>query len=160
MRIERILANLRALLRANSILADIHARHFFTRSGLTVFAGLIATFGIVMFGIAGYLALQTAWGPIWAAAIIGMASCMLALVLVLIAASLKPRRELDLAREVHKAAVAALIAEGRTLELEFGNLRQGLRLDSVLTGLIVPLAGILIKSLQKRAERPHQSNTR
>ena len=38
------------------------------------------------------------------------------------------------------------------------NLRQGFRnpLNSILPGLVVPLAGILIKSLQKRSEKPRQ----
>jgi hypothetical protein len=158
MKVERIAVNLRALLRANSIIADIHARHLLTRSGLAAFAALIAGFGVLMFGLAGYFALEIAWGPIWAAATVGLANCVLACTLVLVASRLKPGRDLDLAREVHKSAMAALIDEGRRVEIEFENFKQGLRspLDLLLPGLIVPLAGFLTKSLQKRSEQAHQ----
>jgi hypothetical protein len=79
---------------------------------------------------------------------------------VLVASRLKPRRDLDLAREVHKSAMAALIDEGQRIEIEFENFKQGLRnpLDLLLPGLIVPLAGFLTKSLQKRSEQAHQPN--
>ena len=161
MKIERITTNLHAVLRANSIIADIHARHMLTRSGIAGFAALIGAFGLLMFGLAGYFALEMAWGPIWAAATVGLANCVVAGILVIIASHLKPGRELDLAREVHKSAVAALIAEGGTLEAEFENFKRGFRspLDSALPGLIMPLAGILIKTLQRRSEKTHQSNT-
>lgn len=42
MKVERIAVNLGALLRANSIISDIDARHLLTRSGLAAFAALIA----------------------------------------------------------------------------------------------------------------------
>jgi hypothetical protein len=158
MKIERIISNLRTLLRANSVIADIHARHLLTRSGLIAFAGLIATFGVLMFGLAGYFALETLWGPIWAAATVGLVNCVVAFIIVLLSANLKPGRELDLAREVHKSAVAALIDESRGLESEFENFKQGLRnpFDSVVSTLVVPLAGILIKTLHKRSEKPRE----
>ena len=64
MKIERIVVSLGALLRANSIIADIHARHLLARCGLTAVAGVIATFGVLMLGVAGYFALEIVWGPI------------------------------------------------------------------------------------------------
>jgi hypothetical protein len=160
MKIDSIVANLRAILRANSIIADIHARHLVARSSLTGFAALIAAFGLLMLGLAAYLALERIVGPVWAAASVGLANCVIALVLVLIAARIRPGRDLDLAREVHRTAMEALISDGRALETEFANFKQSFRhpLDSVLPGLIVPLASILIKIIQKKTDTRHEPN--
>jgi hypothetical protein len=158
MKIDSLVANLRAILRANSIIADIHARHLVARSSLTGFAALIAGFGLLMLGLAAYFALERVLGPIWAAASVGLANCAIALVLVLIASRIKPGRDLELAREVHRAAVDALIADGRALETEIASFRQTFRhpLDSMLPALIVPLATILIKIIQRKTDEPHK----
>lgn len=80
MKIDSPVANLRALLRANSIIADIHARHLVARSSLTGFAALIAGFGLLlMLGLAAYFALERVFGPVWAAASVGLANCAIAL---------------------------------------------------------------------------------
>jgi len=152
MRIDSIIANLRALVRANSIIADIHARSLVTRSGIAGFAGLIAAFGLVMFGLAAFFALEQAWGPIWAAVAIGAASFVVALALVLIAGRIRPGRDLELARDVHKAALDGLIADGRALEEELAKLRDAVThpLDALIPGVIVPLAGIVLNILKKR----------
>src|ERR1700724_3316112 len=158
MKIDSLVANLRAILRANSIIADIHARHLVARSSLTGFAALIAGFGLLMLGLAVYFALERVLGPVWAAASVGLANCAIALVLVLIASRIKPGRDLELAREVHRAAIDALIADGRALETEIANFKQAFLhpLDSMLPALIVPLATILIKIIQRNTDEPHK----
>ena len=161
MRIDSVVASLRAILRANSIIADIHARHLVARSIVTGFAALIAAFGLLMFGLAAYFALERIVGPVWAAASVGLANCLIALVLLLLASRIKPGRDLELAREVHRAAMEALIADGRALEIEIESFKQAFRhpLDAVLPGLIVPLATMLIKIIQKKTEKPPLQST-
>jgi hypothetical protein len=158
MKIDSIVANLRALLRANSIIADIHARHLVARTSLTGFAALIGAFGLLMFGLAGYFALERILGPVWAAASVGLANCVIALVLVFVASHIKPARDLELAREVHRTAMDALLADGRAVETEIADFKQTFRhpLDSVLPSLIVPLASIIIKIIQKKTEQPRE----
>jgi hypothetical protein len=158
MKIETIVANLRAILRANSIIADIHARHLVARASLTGFAALIAAFGLLMLGLAAYLALESVIGPVWAAASVGLANCVIALVLVLIASRIKPGRDLELAREVHRTAMEALIADGRAMEAEITDFKQAFRhpLDSVLPSLIVPLVSIILKIIQKKTDQPRE----
>jgi hypothetical protein len=39
---------------------------------------------------------------------------------------MKPGRDLELAREVHRTAVEALIADGRALEVEIDSFKQAL----------------------------------
>jgi hypothetical protein len=155
MKIDSIAVNLRAILRANSIIADIYARHLVARSSLTGFAALIAAFGLLS---AAYFALERIVGPVWAAASVGLANCVVALVLVLIASRIRPGRDLELAQEVHRTAMEALISDGRALETEVASFKQAFRhpLDSLLPGLIVPLATILIKIIEKKTDQPHQ----
>ena len=158
MKIDSLVANLRAILRANSIIADIHARHLVARSSLTGFAALIAGFGLLMLGLAAYFAVERVLGPVWAAASVGLANCAIALVLVLIASRIRPGRDLELAREVHRTAMDALMADGRALETEIAGFKQAFRhpLDSVLAGLIVPLATILTKIIQEKTDEPRK----
>jgi hypothetical protein len=160
MKIDSIVANLRAILRANSIIADIHARHLVARTSLTGFAALIGAFGLLMLGVAGYLALESVVGAVWAAVSVGLANCAIALVLVLVASRIRPGRDLELAREVHRTAVEALISDGRALESEIADFKQAFRhpLDSVLPSLIVPLASIIIKIIQKKTDKPRDAS--
>lgn len=161
--IDDILRNLRALWRAETIIADIHFRHYLGRSGLRAFAGLIAVFGLMMLNVTGFFAFEPVWGATWAAAAVSACDFVLAAVLVGIAAVLKPGRELDLAMEVRQTALTALETNGRTLQADLFSLRDEVRgvkeamlqamrspLDAALAGVIVPLAGILIKSLKKK----------
>jgi hypothetical protein len=159
MKIDSLVANLRALLRANSIIADIHARHLVARTSLTGFAALIAAFGVVMLGLAAYLALEEILGSVWAAVSVGLANFVIALGLILIASRVRPGRDLELAREVHRTAMDALLADGRALETEIADFKQVLRhpLDAVLPSLIVPLADIIIKIIAKQTEEPHEA---
>jgi hypothetical protein len=50
------------------------------------------------------------------------------------------------------------VADGRAVETEIADLKQAFRhpLDSVLPSLIVPLAGIIIKIIQKKTEQPRE----
>jgi len=158
MKIDSLVANLHTILRANSIIADIHARHLVARSSLTGFAGLIAGFGLLMLGLAAYFALERIIGPVWAAASVGLANCVIALALVVIASRIRPGRDLELAREIHRTAMDALMADGRAVESEIASFRQAFRhpLDSALPGLIVPLATILIRFIQKHTGQPRK----
>lgn len=155
MKIDSISRNFRVLWRADSIIADIRTRHILARSGLRGLAALIAVFGLLMLGVAAYFALDQLWGPIWAAAAVGLGDLLVAMVLLVIAARLKPGRDLELALELHKSAIEALLVDGRTVEAELTNFTAAFRhpLDSALPGLIGPLAGLLLKIL-KRPDKP------
>ncbi len=154
MKIDRIIRNLRVLWRADSIIADIRARHLVARSGLRALAALIAVFGLLMLGIAAYFALEQLWGRIWAATAVGLGDIAVALVLLVIAARLKPGRDIDLAMEVHKSAMEALLADSRDAEAEFAAFTSAFQhpFDSALPGLIIPLATMLLKNLKRPAK--------
>lgn len=153
MRSEAIARQLKVLWRADRIIADIRLRVVLARAGLTAVALSVGIFGLVMLGIGAYLALSTVLGPTLAAVLIGSAAILIALALVWIASGVQPGRDLELAQELHASAVEALAAEARTLEADLGGLIRVVRnpLDGALPGLVVPVAGMVLKALKARS---------
>ncbi|WP_454630111.1 phage holin family protein [Bradyrhizobium cenepequi] len=149
MNTENIVRQLRVLWRTDRIIADIRLRHLLIGLGLRAFAGLIAAFGLLMFELSAYFALIQVWSAIAAAAILGAAN--LAIAAILFALALRPPsgRELDLASEIHGASVDALQVEARALQSQVSGLVQN-PLNGILP-MLVPLIGIIIKSLKKPA---------
>ena len=150
MNLDNMMRSLRVLGRADSIILDIHLKNLLARSGIYFFAGLIAVFGVVMLGIGLYFALANLWGPIWGAVAVGLGSVVLAGLLVLIAARVRPGRDLDLAHEIHNTALNALTGELRGMEAQVRGITNMVRrpLDSFLPGLLIPLIGLILKRLR------------
>ena len=159
---DTIIRNLRVLWRAESIIADIRFRQLITRLGLRGIAALLGLFGFLMGNLAVFFALEQAWGPIWAAAAIGGANLLLAIILLVIAERTNSGREMDLALEVRNLALQELEADAQSLQLQLTDLRDEVRgvrnaignfvrhpLDAVLPQVLVPLAGAVIKGLRK-----------
>ncbi|WP_230533383.1 phage holin family protein [Microvirga roseola] len=163
---DNVVRNLRVLWRAESIIADIRLRQAITRSGLRGVAALLGAFAFVMGNMALFFALEPSWGPIWAAAAIGGLNLLLAVVLLVTAERTKPEREMELALEVHNIALQALEADALVVQQQLIDLKEEVRgvrqaivgfvrhpIDSVLPGMLVPLAGAVIKGLKKHEER-------
>ncbi|MBF9233645.1 phage holin family protein [Microvirga alba] len=159
---DSVTRNLRVLWRAESIIADIRLRQLMTRSSLRGAAALLGVFAFLMGNLAVFFALQPSWGSIWAAALIALGNLFLAIVVLLIAERSRPGREMDLALEVRNSAIQALEADAQVLQEQLSELRDEVRgvrqaivgfvrhpVDSVLPGLLVPLAGAIIKGLRK-----------
>jgi hypothetical protein len=159
MRVENVARHLRVLLRADAIIADIQFRSRASQAAYGSAAMLVALFGLVMFGIAGFFALRVIWGPAWAAACIGAIFVVIALILSLIGNAKKPGRELDLAMDVHKAALDALVNEAKSAGDDFSSTASFMKhpLDSALPSLVVPLASILLKTLRKSGKSASSS---
>ncbi len=152
MDMDTLVRNLRILLKADMILAELHMRRLAAKSGLFFFALVIAAFGAVMLGLAGFFLLQQAYGTIIAAAICGGAALVIALVLVLIAASLKPGREAQVALEVHEAALQAV---SRDMKAAGGQAQRYASMVSaplqLLPGVILPLITTLLRMFRGRS---------
>jgi len=164
---DNVVRNLRVLWRAESIIADIRFRQMMTRSGLRGAAALLGLFAYLMGNLALFFALDQAWGPIWAAALIGIANLLLAIILLVVAERSKPGREMELALEVRNTALQALEADAQVVQQQLTELRDEVRgmrqaivgfvrhpIDSVLPGMLVPLAGAVIKGL-KKSDKDH-----
>jgi hypothetical protein len=150
MKSDSIIRNLRVFLRAQSIILEIKLQHFAARSGLMALAALIAVFGLAMLDLAAYFALEPVWGRVWAATSIGIGDLILAVLLFALAGRLKPGRDLELAQEIQKSAVDALTNDAKTLESEILGLTRLVKnpLDGAFSGLIMPLASIVLKALK------------
>jgi hypothetical protein len=151
MRLDAITRSLQMLARADSRIADITFRHRMSQVALRATALVIVLFGLVMLGVAGYEWLKLLWGPIVAALAIALASFLLALIVTMIAAYIKPGRELELAREMHSSALEALIADGERLGDDLLPLRGLLSgsFDRTLLTLARPLIALLMRFLRR-----------
>ncbi|MFK4506618.1 membrane protein implicated in regulation of membrane protease activity [Bradyrhizobium huanghuaihaiense] len=149
---ENIIKHLRVLWRTDRIIADIRLRHLLIGLGLRVFAALIATFGLLMLELSAYFALVQIWGAIVAAAILGAINFVIAAMLFVVAARPPSGREIELANEIHGAAIEAVQLEARTLHAQVtGTIHHPL---SGLLPLLAPLVAIAVKSLRKPPVAP------
>ena len=159
---DHLVRNLRVLWRAESIIADIRFRQMMARSSMRGIAALLGAFAFLMGNLALFIALEQAWGAIWAAALIGLANLLLAIILLVIAERSKPGREMELALEVRNTALQALETEAQVIQQQLTEFRDEVRgvretvvgfvrhpLDAVLPSMLVPLAGAVIKGLKK-----------
>lgn len=159
---DNVVRNVRVLWRAESIIADIRFRQMITRSGLRGIAALLGLFAFLMGNLAVFFASEQAWGPIWAAGILGGANLVLAIITLMIAERTKPGREMDLALEVRNMALESLEADAQSVQQQLTELRDEIRgvrqaivgfvkhpLDTVLPGMLAPLVGAAIKGLRK-----------
>jgi len=149
---DKIIRDLRVLLRAQSVITEIKLNHLAARSGLMAVAALIGIFGLAMLDLAVYFELEPKMGRVGAAAIVGIGDLILAAILLVIAARVKPGRDLELAQEIQKSALDALAADAREIEADIRGLTRIVRnpLDAAVPGLIMPLASMLIKALRKK----------
>jgi hypothetical protein len=163
---DNLVRNLRVLWRAESIIADIRLRQMAMRSGLRGIAALLGAFAYVMGNVAVFLALTQAWGSIWAASLVAAGNLLLAILLLTIAERSKPGREMELALEVRNGALQALESDAVLIQQQLVDLRDEVRgvrqaivgfvrhpLDSVLPGLLAPLASAVIAGLKKSNEK-------
>ncbi len=150
--LDTLVRNLRILLRADLIIAELHLRRLMKKSVLCAVAFVIGVFGLVMLGIAGFMALEDVYGRVAAAAIMGGVGIVLALLLLWLANRVRSGEELNLAREVH---ATALVAVGRNLKDTGANVSQFASftnnpLQAALPGLAMQLLGIVLKRLRRR----------
>lgn len=154
MRIDTIMQSLKMLAHADSLIADITFRRRLNQIALNTAALIVALFGLIMVGIAGYQWLRDLLGPAFAALAIAAASFLLAVCILLLAASRKPGKEIAMAREMHEAALASLVSEARGASgdlLPLGALLRG-RLDGTLLSLVGPLAALLLRLLKRHQD--------
>ena len=145
MNIDQLARNLKILLRSNAIVAEIHLRHVAARAGLFAFAALVASFGVVMLGVALFLALEQSMGPIWAAVTVGGGGLVLALIVAIVGATLKPARELALANQVSQSAMDAVAADLRATQANVASFAS----LAAVPGLVVPVLTLLARLFRR-----------
>jgi hypothetical protein len=163
---DGLVRNLRVLWRAESIIAEIQLRRALTRSGLRGLAVLLAGFAFLMRNLAGFFVLERIWDPAWASAALAAANLCLAGLLLAMAGRTRPGRDLALAVEVRDSALQALEEDARALQKQMVDMTEEVRglkkavvgfvrnpVDAVLPGMLLPLAGAVVKSIAKSGKK-------
>jgi hypothetical protein len=164
--IDDLVRDFRLLQKADSLIGRIWLNGMVRRFGLFAFAGLIAVFGLGMTNVAGFYALQTSWGPVWAATLVALGDFVLAGIVVLMGRSSEPGREIDLAFDVRKMAIEAIQDDARGLKASVDALGQEIRqtkesiagfmhnpLDAATHKLLIPAAISIIRGLRARKDQ-------
>lgn len=164
--IDNLVRDLQVLWKADSLIGKIWLNVMARRFGLFAFAGLIAVFGLGMANVAGFYGLQTAWGPVWAAAIVAAADFIMAIFIMMLARNAHPGPEIELALDVRKMAIASIQADARDLKLTIDALGQEIRhtrdsiagfvhhpLDAATEKLLIPAVLAVIRGLRSKKEQ-------
>ncbi len=127
--IDDFMHNLHALLRADSIIAEIRFKQAVAGSGLGVIALFFIFFAIAFLNIAGFFALASYWAEPWAACAVAGVDIFLAMLAMLRASHPDSRRALQLARDTRQEALRAM--------------------ESSVPGLAITLVELLLKKQKK-----------
>ena len=160
---DDFISHLQVLSKADSLIARIWLAVMARRFALFAFAGLIAVFGLAMADVAGFFALQSVVSPVWAATIVALVDFAIAVVMAVVAVTIKPGAELDLALEVRGMAIKSLQADARDIEAGIKAYGQQLRdardriasvvshpLDMAAQKLLLPAVIAIVKGLRAR----------
>lgn len=152
--IDKLVRDLQILWKADSLIGRIWLEVLARRFALFVLAALICVFGLGMANLAGFYALQPAWGPVWAAALVALADLVLALVVALVGRSAKPGPEIELAFEVRKMALGSLQDNVKDLKHTTESVAGFFQhpLDAATDKLLVPLALSIVRGLRSKKD--------
>ena len=163
--IDHLLRDLQVLRKADILIGKIWLNVLARRIGLFAFAGLIGVFGLGMANVAGYHALQSSLGVIWAATVVAVADFAIALIVLLVGSRTRPGPEIDVAFEVRRTALESIQEDARDLKLtidtlgqEIKNVKQNITavvhnpLDVAAEKLLVPAALSLLRGLRSKKE--------
>lgn len=139
---EPLSRSLKAMARADLMVATIWLRAAVRRGVVLALAALVAALGFAMLNAAGYFALEPRLGAVWAALCVAGCDFVIAIVLAFIASAVRPGPDLDLALELHDHAV----------EHMSGLAAHPLQLAG--RALIGPLVALLLRLLSRAASKP------
>lgn len=138
---EKLSRALRALARADTLIATIWLAVAAKRGLLLALAALVAALGVGMLDVAGYFALEPHIGPLWGALSVAVGDFVVAALLALVASFVRPGRDLDLALELRENAVEQLSALAAN------------PVDLAGQALIGPLTSIVLRTLRSAVGR-------
>ena len=153
---ERFSHSLKVFWRSERLIRQNELRLTTQKIQFNALAGIVAVFGLVMLSIAVFFALVPYWGQAWAAAAVGGADLLIAIILISYASSLKPAPELEMIREMREFAIADLQDEVVKAENELVDLRNDVKrfvripVAALMPGLIGPLLGSVTRGLKSK----------
>jgi len=160
---DNIVRDLQILHKTDVLIGRVWLGVMARRFSLFAFAGLIAVFGLGMANVAGFYALQTSVGSVWAAAIVAIVDFVIAAVVLLVASNARPGAEMDLAFEVRKMAIQSLQADTQDIKLAIESIGQEIRdakasiiglvhnpLDAAAQKLLIPAVLSIVRGLRSK----------
>ena len=163
--IDHLLRDLQVLRKADILIGKIWLNVLARRLGLFAFAGLIGLFGLGMANVAGYNALLSSIGMVWAATVVAIADFAIAAVMLLLASRSRPGPEIDIALELRKTALESIHEDARDLRLRIDAMGQEIRsvkqnvtalvhnpLDVATEKLLVPAALSILRGMRAKKE--------
>jgi hypothetical protein len=163
--IDHLLRDLQVLRKADIIIGKIWLNVLARRLGLFAFAGLIGLFGLGMANVAGYNALQSSIGMVWAATVVAIADFAIAAIVLLLASRSRPGPEIDIALELRKIALESIHEDARDLKLTIDAMGQEIRavkqnvtalvhnpLDVATEKLLVPAVLSILRGIRSKKE--------
>jgi hypothetical protein len=130
--IDDFMHNLRALLRADSIIAEVRWKQVIAGSGLGAISLVFVFFAIAMLNVAAFFAIGAYWPKPWAACAVAGADLFIAMLAMLRATHPESTRTLQLARETRRSALDAI--------------------ESSVPGLVIMLVEMMLKKQHKKHE--------
>jgi hypothetical protein len=163
--IDHLLRDLQVLRKADILIGKIWLNVLARRLGLFAFAGLIGLFGLGMANVAGYNALQSSIGIVWAATVVAIADFAIAAIMLLLASRSRPGPEIDIALELRKTALESIHEDARDLRLTIDAMGQEIRsvkqnvtalvhnpLDVATEKLLVPAVLSILRGMRAKKE--------
>ena len=161
--IDDLVRDFQVLWKADSLVGRIWLNVLSKRLALSVFAALIAVFGLGMANVAGFMGLQAAYGPVASAAIVAVVDLGLAALVFGLASRTRPGAELELALEVRKMALASIQSDSADVRLAVEQMGRDIRqtrdsiaglvqnpLGAATERLLVPAAVSVLKGLREK----------
>jgi hypothetical protein len=145
MNLQSLARNARLYARAEGLVAEIRLRLLARKLVLSVLAVAVALLGLVFVNMALFSYLESTWGSVWTPLALGLANFVLAIPVLLIAASAKPGPELAMAEDLRKAAAAALEEDFHS-----GQGLSGFAGESNAARLLIPTIGLIIGALRRK----------
>jgi hypothetical protein len=154
----RLAHHVHVVWRSERIIAELRLKRLLGNLGLQGLAMLVLAFALLSFEIAAYFLLVQVWSATASAALLGVCNLLVALLLLLLANRRPASQELTLAREVHKDALAALVAEIDQAEsVAPATLRSAL--ESTVVPLLLPLIPLVIQRLRRHRSQDAEAQT-
>jgi uncharacterized membrane protein len=143
---DAIQRHLRALWRAEMLIAQIKLGALMKKGGLMLFAGLVAVFGLATLNFAAYRALAPLWGEVWALVAVAAADFVIAGILALVAMRSSEAPELQLANELRDQAIAALELDVR---LAVDEVRRPVQLAGSASAILASIITALLRARRR-----------
>ena len=136
---DKMIAKLRLLVKAEVILVRLHLRRAVRQVSLVLIAALFGLLALAMLNVALYLYLVPSFGPALAALSVAGTDLLLAVVAVVAAGRLELGPEADEAESLRDMVSNELAADAEDLRAQFDDLGQDIkRIRSAVTGFTQP----------------------